>query len=125
MKNWICLAASTPVKRHMKIKGNCNPYDPQWEVYIEERLGIKMVAALQGRRRLRYLWREQRGICPVCEGAITRLTGRHNHHIVWRVNGGKDSSENRVLVHPNCHRQIHVKGLSVTKPRPSPGVTQA
>ncbi|MGZ3356579.1 MAG: HNH endonuclease, partial [Isosphaeraceae bacterium] len=44
---------------------------------------------------------------------ITTATGWHNHHIVWRTHGGKDTIENRVLVHPNCHQQIHSQELDV------------
>jgi len=53
------------------------------------------------------------------------VTGWHNHHIVWRTHGGKDTIENRVLVHPNCHQQIHSQGLDVGKPRPGKGVREA
>jgi RNA-directed DNA polymerase len=115
-------ASSLPIQRHVKIKGEANPYDPHWEVYFEERLGVKMTHNLQGRRMLRYLWKEQNGICPVCGEKITQLTGWHNHHIVWRTKGGGDSAENRVLLHPNCHSQVHSRGLEVTKPRPARGV---
>ena len=112
-------ASSLPIQRHVKIKGEANPYDPHWEVYFEERLGVKMTHNLQGRRMLLYLWKEQNGICPVCGEKITQLTGWHNHHIVWRTKGGGDSAENRVLLHPNCHSQVHSRGLEVTKPRPA------
>lgn len=69
-----------------------------------------------------YLWREQNGLCPVCDQPLTQLTGWHNHHIVWRTQGGSDHVENRVLLHPNCHRQVHSQGLNVAKPRLSKGV---
>jgi RNA-directed DNA polymerase len=115
-------AADVPIKRHIKIKGKANPYDPEWEVYLEERLGVKTVDDLQGRRTLLYLWKEQNGICPVCGEKITRLTGWHNHHIVWRTKGGGDGLENRVLLHPNCHSQIHSRGLAVAKPRSAKSV---
>jgi len=118
-------AKSVPIRRHVKVAGVANPYDPQWETYFEARLGVKMEATLRGRRRLSRLWREQEGICPVCGQKITKLTGWHNHHIVRRVDGGSDRSENCVLLHPNCHAQVHAKGRTVTKPRPSRGVTQA
>jgi RNA-directed DNA polymerase len=121
-KNLLCLASATPIKRHVKIKGDCNPYDPAWEIYLEERLGVKMEDNLRGKRMLTYLWREQNGRCPVCNQPITKLSGWHNHHIVYKTLGGTDRVENRLLVHPNCHAQIHAKGLSVTKPRPSRGV---
>ena len=114
-------AASMPIKRHIKIKAEANPYDLEWEVYFEERLGVKMADDLRGRRMLLYLWKEQNGICPICSQKITKLTGWHNHHIVWRTKGGEDSVENRVLLHPNCHNQVHSQGLSVAKPRPIRG----
>jgi RNA-directed DNA polymerase len=113
---------SIPIKRHTKIKGAANPYDPAWETYFEKRLDLKMEHNLKGRPKLLYLWQEQNGICPVCDQKITKLTGWHNHHIIWRVNGGSDKAENRVLLHPNCHRQVHSLKLEVAKPRPSPGV---
>jgi RNA-directed DNA polymerase len=113
--------AYTPIKRHLKIKAQANPYDPEWEPYFETRLGVKMAASLKGRRSLLYLWREQDGICPVCKQSITTLTGWHNHHIVWRSKGGSDGAANRVLLHPNCHRQVHSHGLDVAKLRPQQG----
>jgi RNA-directed DNA polymerase len=125
VSNRLFHAASTPIKRHTKIKGQVNPYDPEWEIYLEERLGVKMASNLHGKRTLRYLWLEQNGLCPICNQKITQLTGWHNHHIVWRVMGGSDGVENRVLLHPQCHAQVHAQGLSVSKPRPPGGVSQA
>jgi RNA-directed DNA polymerase len=114
---WLYTAARTSIRRHVKIRGEANPYDPAWEVYFEKRLGVKMKDNLSGRRKLLYLWKEQNGICPVCNQKITELTGWHNHHIVWRSKGGSDKAENRVLLHPNCHRQVHHRGITVGKPR--------
>jgi RNA-directed DNA polymerase len=114
-------AHTVPIERHTKIKGAANPYDPVWEMYFEERLGVKMVHNLKGKRQLSYLWKEQNGLCPICHQRITKLTGWNNHHIVRRVDGGADRRENRVLLHPNCHRQVHSQGLSVVKPRPVKG----
>lgn len=34
-------AAQIPITRHVKIKDGANPYDPAWEIYFEQRLGIK------------------------------------------------------------------------------------
>jgi RNA-directed DNA polymerase len=115
-------ASSVPIQRHTKVKGEANPYDPAWEPYFEGRLGVKMAGTLMGRWALRLLWREQGGICPVCHQKLTTVTGWHNHHIAWRTHGGKDTIENRVLVHPTCHQQIHSQGLAVGKPRPERGV---
>jgi len=117
--------SSVPIRRHTKIKGDANPYDPQWEPYFEARLGVRMVHNLQGRRYLIRLWKEQDGRCAVCQQRITQLSGWHSHHLVWRTHGGSDRTENRVLLHPNCHAQVHNQGLTVVKPRPSQGVGKA
>jgi RNA-directed DNA polymerase len=111
------LASNVPKLRYIKVKGEANPFDPDWEVYFEERLGVKMADNLKGRRQLLRLWKEQDGKCPICNEKITELTGWHNHHITWRSLGGKDTTENRVLLHPNCHRQVHSQKLTVRKPR--------
>ena len=114
-----------PIRRHPKLRSDANPFDPTWELYFEERLGLKMVRSLRGRKKLVYLWKEQNGICPVCNQKITTITGWHNHHITWRSKGGADSVENRVLLHPVCHQQVHQQGLTVEKPRPRRGVRKA
>lgn len=125
-RDWtICRARTIRIERHIKVKGEANPYDPKWEPYFEQRLNVKVEATLRGRRRILRLWKEQSGLCPVCGQKITELTGWHNHHIVWRVMGGSDSDENRVLLHPNCHRQVHSQGWTVVKPRPSRGEGEA
>lgn len=110
-------ASSIPITRHVKVKGAANPFDPEWEGYFEARLGVKMSSNLHGRRQLVRLWKEQDGICPVCNEKITTLTGWHNHHLRWRTHGGTDRADNRVLMHPNCHMQVHSQGLTVVKPR--------
>jgi RNA-directed DNA polymerase len=113
--------AYTPITRHIKVKAEANPYDPEWERYFETRLSVKMADSLKGRRSLLYLWREQDGICPVCRQSITQLTGWHRHHLVWRSQGGSDGAANRVWLHPNCHRQVHSQGVDVAKPCPPKG----
>lgn len=110
--------AEIPIKRHFPIKVTANPYDPEWETYFERRMDIKMESDLKGKKRLLYLYKEQKGICPICQEKITKLTGWHSHHIKYRMHGGSDNSQNRVLLHPTCHWQAHNKGLTVEKPRP-------
>lgn len=114
-------AARTPIRYHTKIKGEANPYDPEWETYFEHRLGVKMANTLKGRRQLLQLWKAQDGLCPICNQKITERMGWHNHHIVWRSQGGIDGMSNRVLLHPECHRQVHSRDVTVRKPRPSAG----
>src|SRR6266516_954430 len=118
-------AKSTTIKRHVKIRSEANPYDPEWETYFEKRLDVKMVHNLKGKRSLLHLWKQQGGLCPLCTRKITKLTGWHSHHIEWRSHGGKDQADNRVLLHPECHERLHRQGLTVSKPRPARGVRKA
>ena len=34
---WLKFAAHTTIRRHTKIKGDVNPYDPKWSAYLEQR----------------------------------------------------------------------------------------
>lgn len=97
----------TPIRRHVKIKGTANPFDRAWEPYFEARTTAQMRDTLRSSSLLT-LWRTQRGICPMCRDRITAETGWHRHHIVWKVNGGADTYDNLVLLHPQCHQQYHV-----------------
>ena len=110
------------IERHAKIRSEANPYDPTWEVYFEKRLGVKMEDTLRGKRQLLALWKQQKGLCPRCHQRITKLTGWHNHHKVWRSKGGGDQLENRVLLHPTCHQQLHSQGNSDVEPCPERGI---
>lgn len=113
--------ASMPIRRHIKIRKHANPFDPEWEIYFEKRLANKMLNHLHGRKQLIRLWRAQHGLCPVCQQLITADTGWHNHHIRPRALGGADTYDNRILLHPDCHRKVHRLHLSVEKPRPGQG----
>ena len=122
---YLTRTAQIPIRRHVKVKAQANPYDPQWETYFEKRLDTQMADKLWGKQQLFSLWRSQRGVCPICRQKITETTGWARHHIVWRCHGGGDTLDNLILLHPNCHRQVHSQRLSVVKPRPSQGVREA
>jgi RNA-directed DNA polymerase len=108
-------ARTTRIRRHVKIQGPANPYDPSWELYFEERLATQMAGTLQGRGRAHWLWLEQNGKCLVCNQPLPLDGGWHVHHLRWRSRGGSDTVDNLVLLHPNCHRQVHSEGLVVAK----------
>ena len=122
---WLQSAASIPIQRHIKVRAGANPYDLQWETYFEKRIDVKMLSHLRGRDTLRNLWLKQQGICPLCQQKITQQTGWHSHHVIWKVYGGHDGVENRLLLHPNCHRQVHAKGFSNETLRSGKGVCKA
>lgn len=114
-------ASDTKIERHTKIKGEANPFDPAQESYFESRLGRKMKEKLTGRIQWLRLWWRQDKECPNCHEKITEETGWHVHHILPKSEGGKDNMSNLVLLHPNCHRQIHSQRLEVAKPAPVKG----
>jgi 5-methylcytosine-specific restriction endonuclease McrA len=111
-------AAKTPIVRHRKIKGAANPYDQEWEVYFGERLKRRMVDNLKGYRRLLQSRLEQDGKCLVCGQKLTEDGDWNAHHLCKRVEGGEDTLDNLVLLHSNCHRQVHCQGWRVSKPHP-------
>ncbi|MFJ4291305.1 group II intron reverse transcriptase/maturase [Cupriavidus sp. NPDC089707] len=113
-------ASDTPIRRHVKIQDAANPFDPEWEGYFEDRQGLKMLHTLKGRGSLIRLWLDQDKSCGFCRQRITTDTGWDVHHIVRRVDGGPSTLSNLVMLHPNCHRQIHSRGLKVSKPAPFP-----
>jgi len=122
----LLLASRTPIQRHVKVKGEANPYDPAYETYFEKREGDHMAETFRGTRTLRFLWYLQRGVCPVCNTKITRITGWRLHHRVPRAKGGSASADNRILLHPECHDRVHRQGLFVSQPRlPERGVRRA
>ena len=114
-------ASDTAIKRHIKIKGKANPFDPVQESYFESRLGSKMEGNLKGKTTLLKLWWRQDKECPHCGEKITKETGWNIHHILPKAQGGKDNISNLVLLHPNCHRQIHNPKWKVVKPAPVTG----
>jgi RNA-directed DNA polymerase len=111
----LCAGAKTKIQRHRLIQGDANPYDPRWEEYFDQRLGLKWLEG-PNRTRLVSLWLQQQGKCPMCAQNITKETGWHIHHVRYRVYGGTDAVENLVLLHPNCHQQVHSQGIPVVKP---------
>jgi RNA-directed DNA polymerase len=104
---WLYHASSLPIRRHVKIKRDANPYHPAWEMYFETRESKRMTQTLAGRGTLLYLWRTQGGKCIRCGEPITKETGWHSHHVIPKVLGGPDGATNRQLLHPECHRQLH------------------
>jgi len=75
-------ARSIRIRRHVKVRGEANPYDPAWELYFEERLATQMASTLNGCGTARYLWLEQGGKCPVCSQPLTLEFGWHVHHVL-------------------------------------------
>ena len=108
--------AETPIERHRKVSGGYNPFDPAMEGMSEKLRMDRMLKKMKYRKQIVSLFRSQNGKCALCGQSITKETGWHDHHIIYRIQGGDDSLGNRVLLHPVCHQRLHALGLTVNKP---------
>lgn len=114
--------ADTKIVRHVKVKGDYNPFHPDDVVY-GERLAVQRTSKdIWNTQRLK-LWLDQEGKCALCEQIIDMADENcDDHHIVYRQHGGSKALSNRVLLHPICHRRVHALGLEVAKPVPARGL---
>jgi RNA-directed DNA polymerase len=109
-------AAETKIIVHTKVDGGLNPYLPEWEPKLEARAKLRMIQSSMSRKRLARLWLNQNGMCPVCEQQIVFDQDFDAHHIEPRHLGGTEKLANLVLLHPNCHMQVHFGRDAVSLP---------
>jgi RNA-directed DNA polymerase len=109
-------------QRYIKIKGDANPFDPQWEAYFqyrERQLALKASSAFRAK-----VLQQQHGRCPGCQQVLQYDESLELHH----RDGNHQNNRliNLVLLHPNCHRQAHYAPDRSTEPtRPSRGAGHA
>lgn len=114
--------SDTKIERHIKVKGEFNPFDPAWVAYGEQ-LRVKRMSEHIWDAQRWHLWFQQSGNCALCKQAIDMENERYDdHHIVYRQFGGSDALSNRVLLHAICHKRVHALGLKVIKPVPVRGL---
>ena len=113
-------AASIPIKRHVKIDSKANTYLPSDELYFEKRTQSKMAEKWEGRQQTNAIYKRQNGRCAYCGEMINLQSGWHIHHIIQRIHGGKDTSDNLVILHPNCHKSVHLNKFSFTRETAAP-----
>jgi RNA-directed DNA polymerase len=85
--------SGTAIKRHKKIKGAYNPFDPEWEMYGEQLQQERMLENMRHRKQFIRMYIDQKGLCAICSCKMTKTTGWHDHHIEYRVHGGSDALE--------------------------------
>ena len=99
--------SSTRIVRHVKVKGEYNPYNPQDEMYGENLLQRRMLLKRRDFKEWATLYLRQEGRCAHCGFELDDVTGSHIHHVIRRVDGGSEALSNKRLLHPACHVQIH------------------
>jgi RNA-directed DNA polymerase len=104
--------ASTDLVRHKRLPEAYSPFDPEHELKWEKLRAERMRHTLRYSKEILKLLIRQEGKCALCGHEISKETGWHDHHIVRRVDGGPDTLKNRAVLHPNCHAQLHSRGMT-------------
>lgn len=86
--------------QYTQIKGDANPFDPEYDKYFDQRETQKMLVTLKGRNSLLYLWKKQDRKCPLCGMPIDRVLP---WNVTEKVINGKIQ---RSLVHDKCYKQF-------------------
>jgi hypothetical protein len=82
---------------YKQIKGDANPFDPEYDLYFQKRETQLMLETLKGRKSLLCLWNKQGRTCPLCGKPIDRTKA-------WNVNEKAiDGKIVRELVHNTCY----------------------
>jgi RNA-directed DNA polymerase len=104
--------ASTPIQRHIKVKGEVSPDDPSVKEYWDER-NQRSGKSYWARGSKHYLIAQnQKWKCPICGEPLLNGEGIEIHHIVPVTQGGLDDITNLQHVHIPCHKQVHSKSKS-------------
>lgn len=90
--------ASTPIVRHIKVKGEASPFNGNW-VYWNKRRGESPDTP----SRVSKLIKKQKGICSHCGLYFTSTDIVEVDHIKPTSLGGKDTYDNLQLLHKHCH----------------------
>ena len=78
-------ATDTNIVRWLKTKSEATPFDDRFTGYFEERDTERMFREIKGRKKLNALYKAQKGICPICGGAITRWMSSFLCQSVWNI----------------------------------------
>ncbi|AFZ52119.1 group II intron reverse transcriptase/maturase [Dactylococcopsis salina] len=99
--------SSTPIIRHVKVKGTASPDDPSLRDYWQNRsLKIGKQKWAKG-SKYEQVAKMQEHKCPVCGDSLYNGEEIETHHIVPVKDGGSDDAENLVHLHKACHKQVH------------------
>ena len=105
----LMLLRQVSIKRHLKIKMDANPFDPEWDDYFLKRQQSKLVDLYRHRRNEVPALKRHDGKCYFCGHPITEETGLDIHKLLPRQEGGKRGKKELVPSHPVCRLQWQVK----------------
>ena len=90
--------SSTPIVRHVKVKGEASPYDGDL-IYWSSRMGSHPEATI----RMSSLLKKQKGKCNHCGLHFREEDVLEIDHITPKSLGGKDEYKNLQILHKHCH----------------------
>ena len=104
--------SSTPIIRHIKVKGNSSPDDPSLQEYWEKRSTKTGKNYWARGSKYEQIAKFQNWKCPVCGDHLFNGEPIETHHIVPVAKDGSDDPENLMHLHKVCHKQVHSKNPS-------------
>ena len=104
--------SSTPIVRHIKVKGNSSPDDPSLREYWQKRNTKNGKKYWAKGSKYEQIAKLQNWKCSVCGDALFNGEEIETHHIVPVAKGGTDDTENLMHLHKACHKQVHTKSKS-------------
>lgn len=102
-------ASQIKIKRHIKIKQDANPFDPEWEHYFEKRERDKLLERWNGKNQALYIRQKQDNLCVLCGDKFSQQDKWEYHFKQPWTQGGSTQNYNLVMVHPSCHECLHAK----------------
>lgn len=99
--------SSLPIQRHVKVKGNASPDDPQLAQYWHDRQSKYGKSYWNKGSKLYQVAENQGWKCPICRESLFNGENLHTHHVVAVKDGGTDRAENLIHLHYVCHQHLH------------------
>jgi RNA-directed DNA polymerase len=99
--------ASTPIERHIKVKGDASPDNPLLKEYWNKRHQKLGKTRFVKGTKLYTIAENQEWKCPECGEPLLNEEEIETHHIVPVAEGGTDDAENLQHLHRACHKQVH------------------
>lgn len=96
--------AELPIIRHSLIKGEANPYNPEYNDYFNDRF-----LKLHKNNRSSFYYKivnRTKGKCLMC-GEVLTDKDVHIHHITPKHEKGDNTLSNLIALHSDCHKQAH------------------
>lgn len=91
-------------ENHLKFNPSPNPYNPDDDTIFNKALKRQLLNDIRISKLKQNLLRRQGGLCVICDQIIDLNQEQvERDHIVPKSQGGKDTLDNTMIVHKECH----------------------